>query len=180
MQSAKPLRQRRNFEEAKKWGEIMVEREQEDIPSCKAFLATILLEQVLNDHLAVLTKQLDNSQREQLRRAIGLFTEAWDCVTKTELRALRTDWIINRGTAYFNLGESREAIRDLDTALEIEPSHPVLLKNRAVLAFEQGDNKGAIEFLEQIQSNPETPEVPILLANILLADKCFNEAIANT
>ena len=170
--------QRRNFEEARKWGETLVEHEQENIPNYKAALATILVEQVLDDHLAVLTKQLNDAQEEQLRRAIELFTEAWDCVANTELRTLRTDWIINRGTAYFNLGEPREAIRDLDTALEIEPSHPVLLKNRAVLAFEQEDNKGAIEFLEKIQSNPETPEVPILLANILLADKCFSEAIA--
>ena len=170
--------QHRNFEEARRWGETLVEHEQENIPNYKAALATILVEQVLDDHLAVLTKQLNDAQEEQLRRAIELFTEAWDCVANTELCSLRTDWIINRGTAYFNLGESREAIRDLDTALEIEPSHPVLLKNRAVLAFEQEDNKGAIEFLEKIQSNPETPEVPILLANILLADKCFSEAIA--
>lgn len=171
-------RQRRHFEEARRWGEIMVEHEPEDIPEPKAALATILVEQVLEDHLAVLTKQLNDAQEEQLRRAIELFTEAWDCVANTELRTLRTGWIINRGTAYFNLGEPREAIRDLDTALEIEPSHPVLLKNRAVLAFEREDNKGAIEFLEKIQSNPETPEIPILLANILLADKCFSEAIA--
>ena len=170
-------RVRRNFEEAKKWGEIMVEHEKEDVPSCKAFLATILVEEVLEDHLAVLTKQLDDSQKEQLRRAIRLFTEAWDCVANIELHTLRTDWIVNRSTAYFHLDEPREAIEGLNTVLKIEPSHPVLLKHRAILAFEQKENKSAIEFLEKIQPNPETPETPILLADILRADKQFNKAI---
>ena len=167
----------RNFEEAKTWGETLVEHEQENIPNYKAALATILVEQVLDDHLAVLTKQLNDAQEEQLRRAIELFTEAWDCVANTELCSLRTDWIINRSRAYFHLGEPKEAIEDLNTALKIEPSHPVLLKNRAILAFEQRDNKSAIEFLEKIQPNPEIPEIPILLAYILRADKQFNKAI---
>ena len=170
-------RQHRDFEEAIKWGEIMVEHEQEDVPSCKPALATILLEQVLNDHLAVLTNQLDESQKEQLRRAIGLITEAWDCVANTELRTFRTDWIINRSTAYVHLGELEEAIKDLDASLKIEPSNPTLLGMRAMLAFEQGKNKNAIGFLEKIQSAPETPDAPILLADILLAEERFDEAI---
>ena len=170
-------RQHRDFEEAIKWGEIMVEHEQEDVPSCKPALATILLEQVLNDHLAVLTNQLDESQKEQLRRAIGLITEAWDCVANIELRTFRTDWIINRSTAYVHLGELEEAIKDLDASLKIEPSNPTLLGMRAMLAFEQGKNKNAIGFLEKIQSAPETPDAPILLADILLAEERFDEAI---
>ncbi len=170
-------RQRRNFGEARKWGEIMVVREQEDVPSCKAALAAILLEEVLDDHLAVFTNQLNDSQQEQLRRAIGLFTEAWDSVTNTELRTVRTEWIIDRSTAYVHLGELKEAIRDLDIALEIEASNPSLLGRRAMLAFEVGENKSAIGFLEKVQSAPETPGAPILLANILRTERCFDEAI---
>ena len=170
-------RQRRNFAEAKKWGETMVEHEQEDIPDFKAALAIILVEQILDDHLAVLTNQLNESQKKQLSRAIGLFTEAWNSVVNTELRTLRTDWIINKSMAHVRLGELKEAIKDLDTALGIEPSRPVLLKNRAILAFEVGEYNSAIEFLEKIQSAPETPDAPILLADILLVDKRFNEAI---
>ena len=67
----------------------MVEHEQEDIPDFKAALATILVEQVLDDRLAVFTEQPNDSQKEQLRRAIGLFTEAWNSVVNTELRTLR-------------------------------------------------------------------------------------------
>ena len=170
-------RQRRDFEEAIKWGEIMVEHEQEDVPSCKATLATILLEQVLNDHLTVFTNQLDDSQEKQLRRVIGLFTEAWDCVANTELRNVRTDWITNRSTASVHLGELEEAIKDLDAALKIKPSNPTLLGMRAMLAFQQGENKNAIGFLEKIQFALETPGASILLADILLAEERFDEAI---
>ena len=170
-------RQRRNLEEARKWCEITVEDELEDIPDFKAALATILVEQVLDDHLAACTEQLNDSEKEQLKRAIGLFTEVWNRITETELRTSRIDWIINRGTAYFHLGEVKAAIKDLNTALEIEPLHPVLLKNRAILAFKEGNNTSAIEFLETIESLSETPEVPIILANILLVDKRFDKAI---
>ena len=155
----------------------MVAHEQENVSNCKAALATILVDQVLDNRLAVLTKQLDDSQQEQLRRAIELFTEAWNCVANTELRTVWTDWIINRSTAHVHLGELKEAIKDLDTALGIEPSNLSLRRKRAVLAFEQGEYKSAIGFLEEIRSAPETPENTILLANILLADKRFDEAI---
>ena len=170
-------RQRGDFEEAKKWGEIMVANEQENVSNCKAALASILLEQVLSNRLAVLTNQLDDSQKEQLRRAIELFTEAWDSVANTELRTVWTDWIIERSTAHILLGESEEAIKNLNTALEIEPSNPVLLEKRAMSALDQEEYRSAIEFLEAIQSAPETPQAPILLANALLEDKRFNDAI---
>ena len=170
-------KQRQNLEEARKWGETMVEHEQEDIPDFKAALATILVEQVLDDYLAAFTEQPNDSQKEQLRRAIGLFTEAWNCIANTELRILRTDWILNRSTAHVHLGEVKAAIKDLNTALDIEPLNPVLLKNRAILAFKEGENKSAIEFLEKIESDSEIPEVPIILADILLAEKRFDEAI---
>ena len=170
-------RQRLDFEEAKKWGEIMVANEQENVSNCKAALAFILVDQVLDDSFAVFTKQFDDAQQEQLRRAIELFTEAWNCVANTELRTVWTDWIINRSMAHSHLGELEAAIKDLDTALEIKRSNPVLLGKRAMLAFEQGEYKSAIGFLEEIRSAPETPQAPILLANALLEDKRFNEAI---
>ena len=128
-------KQRQNLEEARKWGETMVEHEQEDIPDFKAALATILVEQVLDDYLAAFTEQPNDSQKEQLRRAIGLFTEAWNCIANTELRILRTDWILNRSTAHVHLGEVKAAIKDLNTALDIEPLNPVLLKNKGDISL---------------------------------------------
>ena len=171
-------KQRGNLEEARKWREIMVDHDKEDLPDYKAALAAILIEQGLEDSLAVYTKQLGDSRKEHLTRAVQLLTEAWNCVVNTELHAVRTDWIINRSMAYRLLGESKLGIKDLDAALEIEPSDSLLLKNRALLAVEQEDKEDAIEFLEKIQSVPEASEAQILIATILSSEERFDEAIA--
>ncbi len=168
-------KQRGNFEAAKRWGETMVE--QGNAPDFKAAFATILINQVLEDNLAVGTSQLYEAQKQQLQRAIGFLTEAWNTVSNTELKDYRAYWIINRGIAHFHLGELTKATEDLDTALGIEKSDPILIKNRALLAFECGDIAKAVELLEKIQSAPEVPEAPIILANIFLASKRLDEAI---
>ena len=172
--------QRRNFVEAKRWGEISMAREQENNPVFKASLATILIQEVLDGRVDMYTMHSDDSQKEQLSRAVELLTEAWDCVVNTELRSARTDWIINRSTALRLLGKPQDAIKDLDVAIEIEPSDSILstlLKNRAVLAFEQGNQENAIEFLERIQSEPEIFEAQILIANILFATEDYEKVI---
>ena len=169
-------KQRVNFEEARKWRKIAVANDDENVPDFKAALAALLIEQVTDDEFAVSTNQLNNSQTEQLEKAIELLTEAWDSVADTELRTVRIDWVINRSMAQHLLGNSKGAIKDLDTALEIEQLDPILLKNRAILAFEQGQ-ENAIEFVEKILPAPETPEAPILLASILFVSERYNEAI---
>ena len=170
-------KQRENFEAAKRWGEIMLSQDQGNAPDFKAAFATILIKQALEDNLAVGTSQLHDSQKEQLQRAIGFLTEAWNCVSKTELKDYRADWIINRGIAHFHLGELTKATEDLDTALEIEKSNPILIKNRALLAFECGDIAKAVELLEKIHSAPEVPEAPIILSNFLLVSERLDESI---
>ena len=170
-------KQRENYEAAKRWGEIMVSQDQGNAPDFKAAFATILIKQALEDNLAVGTSQLNNSQKGQLQRAIGFLTEAWDCVSNTELKDYRADWIISRGIAHFHLGELTKATEDLDIALEIEKSNPILIKNRALLAFEYGDIPKSVELLEKIQSAPEVPEAPLILANILFASERLDKAI---
>ena len=140
-------------------------------------MAAILIEQVLENPLTMYTKQPNDSQRHQLRRAVELLTEAWNCVVNTELHAVRTDWIINRSMAYYFLGEWKNAIKDIDAALEIEPLDSLLLKNRAILAVEQGEKESAIEFLGKIQSVPETSKAQIMIATILFLEKRFDAAI---
>ena len=169
-----------DFKEARKWREIMVEQEEADLGS-KASLATVLIEQVLDDGYVMYTKQLDDSQREQLYRAVDLLSEAWNRVADTELRSVRTDWIINRSMALRLLGESEAAIKDLDLAIENEPSDstllPTLLRNRGIFAFEQGNRDSAIDLFERIQSEPENIEAQLTIANILFTDKRYDEAI---
>ena len=170
-------KQRKNFEEAKKWRETMVAYGQEDAPNFKADLATILIDEVLYDSVAVFTKQLNETQKEQLERAIELLTEAWNCVSNTELRTVRTDWIFARSIAHLHLGNTKETIDDLNIALAIEPSDPILIKNHALLTFDPEKPESTIESLEKIQSSPEVPEAPILLANSLRVCERFEEAI---
>ena len=170
-------KQRENFEAAKRWGEIMLSQDQGNAPDFKAAFATILIKQALEDNLAVGTSQLNEPQKEQIQRAIGFLTEAWNTVSNTELKDYRADWIINRGIAHFHLGELTKATEDLDAALEIEKSNPILIKNRALLAFECGDTPKAVELLEKIQSAPEVLEAPIILANFLLVSERLDESI---
>ena len=177
-------KQRRNLKEARKWRETVVASDhdnapdfKDNAPDFKAALAAILIEQVTDDDLAVSTNQLSDLQTEQLENAIELLTEAWNSVADTELRTIRIGWVINRSMAQRLLCNSKQAIKDLDTALEIEQMDPILLKNRAILAFEQGEEDNAIEFVEKILSAPETPEAPILLASILFVYERYNKAI---
>ena len=170
-------KQRENYDAAKRWGEIMVSQDQGNAPDFKAAFANTLIKQVLEDNLAVGTSQLYKAQKEQLQRAIGFLTEAWNCVSNTQLKDYRANWIINRGVAHFHLGELTKATEDLDTALAIEKSNPSLIKDRALLAFECGDIPKAVELLEKIQSALEVPEAPIILVNILFASERLDEAI---
>lgn len=170
-------KQRGNLEETRKWREIMVKHDQEDLPDYKVALATILIEQISDNRVAALTNQLDDTQQEQLRRAIELLTEAWNCVAHTESRNVCSDWIINRSTAYALLDESKEAMKDLDTALEIDSSRPDLLRDRAILAYKELEFESALEFWKKILSNPEIPNARILYAVTLFTEKRFSEAI---
>ena len=171
-------RQRRDFEQAIKWGETSVSRAQDEGANCQGALARILVEQILNDLPAMLTQQLHDSHKERLKRAVELFTEAWNSIENTEMRTVKTDWIIWKSTALDLLGEYTAAIEALNTAIQIEPDYPVLFMKRALLAFKQEDYCGSIGFLETIKSAPEIPEVSILLANILLLVERIDEAAA--
>ena len=170
-------RQRKDFEQAIKWGETSISRAQDGIANYQAALARILVEQILDNRTALITQQLDGSQKEQLERAVELFSKAWDSVANTELCTVATDWIIWKSTALDLLGENTAAIEAINTAIQIEPDYPVLYMKRALLALKQGDYHGSIGYLETIQSAPETPEAPILLANILLVVERLEEAI---
>ena len=174
-------RQRREFGHAIKWGEITIARAQDEVSNrkaaWKASLARILVEQITNDRCAILTQQLDDSHKERLNRAVELFTEAWDSVANTELSTVATDWIIWKSTALDLLGDYTAAIDAINTAIQIEPDYRVLYMKRALLALKQGDYHGSIGYLKTIQSAPETPEAPILLANVLLVFERLEEAI---
>lgn len=170
-------RRQRDFEKAREWGEISIASDHENNLDFKVGLAAILIEEVLEAPFAMYAQQLSDLQQGDLKWAVELLTEAWDSVSDTELPRFRTDWVLNRSMAYYLLVEFKKAAEDIDTALGLGCTDPVVKKNRAILAFRGGDTKTAIEFWKKIKSAAETPEAHIGLAGALSVDKRHDEAI---
>ncbi|GAH62320.1 unnamed protein product, partial [marine sediment metagenome] len=61
--------------------------------------------------------------------------------------------------------------------LEAEPTNPMYIKHRALLANESDDIQKAITLLKTIQFAKETPEAPLLLAVALRNERKYAEAI---
>ena len=171
-------RKRKKLNDSKKWLEIAVEKDKEDLPELKGIFGEILLELVIEDQSTIYGIQLNEVQKDQLRKSTELFSSAWDRIADTELRKLRLTWIVNRGTAKGHLGDLEGAIKDVETALEVEPSNPIFIKHRALLAYRSDDNEKAIELLKGILLAKETPEAALLLAEVLRKENKSQEAIS--
>lgn len=171
-------RKRNNLFESKKWLEIAVVNDKENLPELKGDLGGILIELIAEAPSAVYGNQLNEAQKEQIKKSIELLTSVWNRVADTDLRKLRLAWIVNRGLAKRLLGDLEEAIKDVEIALEAEPSNPIFVKHRALLAYEIGDNEKAITLLKGILSVKETPEAPLLLAEALHKENKSLEAIS--
>lgn len=167
-----------NLESAREWSEVA--NEKEGGPYFKANLGTILIEQIFADDFRVHTKQLGDSQKQQLKRGVELLTQAWNAVENTGLRSVYTDCLMNKSIALTLLGKLEEATENIDKALQIEPLNPLLLKNKAIISLEQGRAELGIELLEklkEIDSAHERCEVEIIRANMLLESEQYDEAI---
>lgn len=124
-------RKRNNFTEAKKWLEIAVENDTENSPDLKGALGEVLIESVIKDPSSINGVQLNDLQKKQIQDSISLLTSAWDHIADTDLRKMRLTWIVNRGYAKSLLGGSTNmegAIKDVEIALQMEPSHPTFIK----------------------------------------------------
>lgn len=171
-------RKRKKLSEAKKWIEIAIKTDKKDLPELKGIFGEILLELVIEDQSTIYGIQLNEVQKDQLRKSIELFSSAWNRIADTELRKLRLTWIVNRGIAKGHLGDLEGAIKDVETALEVEPSNPIFIKHRALLAYKSDDNEKAIELLKGILLAKETPEAALLLAEVLRKENKSPEAIS--
>ena len=160
-------KERGNLAETQKWREMALANDTGQSPHFKAALAAVLIEQVLTNRTVILTNQVDALKKAQLEQAVQLLSEAWECVVNTELRFARSDWVINRSTVYEILGHLEASIKDVDTALELEPSNPVFIRSKARLLSKTGKTQEAVPLLKSIQNAKETPEVPIMLADVL-------------
>jgi tetratricopeptide (TPR) repeat protein len=175
---ADQARKRGKPEEAKKWLETAIENDSDDLPELKAALGEILLSLMLQDSRVANAHLINDSEREIVQKIVQLLTQAWERISKTDLKDFRLGWVVNRGIAKGLLNDYAGAVNDIETALDVEPSNPLFIKYRAMLAREGKDNKKAEVFLKDIINAPETPEASLLLAEVLLEEKRPNEAIA--
>jgi len=164
-------------EEAKKWLQTAIKNDSDDLPELKAALGEIMLDLVLQDPRISKAHAISPSDKETIEEAVKLLTAAWERVSATDLRKARLGWVVNRGIAKGLLGDSDGAIKDMDTALEVEPSNPIFIKYRAMLAHEGQDNEKSIALFKKILDAPETPEAPLMLAEVLLDEKHPDEAV---
>jgi len=170
-------RKRGDFAEARNWLEIAIKKEKDDSPDLKAELGEVLLQSVMEDKSVIYTGQLSDIQEKQVQKALQLLTSAWEKVANTGIRNFRVSWIASRGLAKRLLRDLEGAIEDNEVALKAEPSDPTFIMNRAILAYENNDNKTAISLARQILSSKETPGAVLLLARALREEGEFSEPI---
>lgn len=164
--------------ETRSWLERAVRNDKENIPDLRGTLGSFILDAVARRQTVVTHEQLNEAQRAQVLEAKRLLTEAWERVADTDLRNYRLPWVVNRSLANKLLGNLDEAVRDVETGLAGDPSNPVYIKHRAVLAYLEGEGEQALDLLRGILQAKETPEAPLIFGDILLTEKRPGEASA--
>ena len=169
-------RKEQKFNEAEKWLKVAIENDKEDLPDFKGALGETIVESVISDEHVRYTNQPSESHKDRLKEAVRLLTLVWERVCNTDIRGLKVFWLEKRGIAKALLGDTQAATRDLDLALTIKPSDPILIKNRALIAFMSNDYEEAISLLENIANDPQVPDTPLMLANVLGASRRYEKA----
>jgi len=92
---------------------------------------------------------LDKCKTQSYEEAIVLFTKA--------IEAEENPYIYSeRGVAYLHVNNRKQALSDLDKALELEPNNPYRYSSRAYVRDFMGDVKGAVEdYKKAIELDPD-------------------------
>ena len=170
-------RKKKDLPNTMQWLRIAVKNDKDDLPDLKGALGSLIINAVLEDRTAFFVNQFSDSQQNQISEAIKLLDEVWNKIADTDLRKLRSEFIANRGFAKKLLGNIEDAIKDIDIALEIDPTNPLVIKNRALIAIESEDNEKAIKLLQIIITNEETPEASVTLAQVMKKEKKYSDGI---
>ncbi|MEG4814901.1 PIN domain-containing protein [Microcoleus sp. K5-D4] len=167
------------YEKAEEWWQAALNNNNgNSMDSVKAFLAVALMEPIIQNYPLIAAGQLLDSQKHSLERAVSLFTEVLGgaYVNPNDLSPLKFTALVNRAGTLRLLGHYDEAIRDIEIALRKKPKEPYLIKQRALLAHEKGNEEEAYNYVQQILFSPETPEASLLAASSLMALKRVKEA----
>lgn len=143
----------------------------------RAVLAGVLLKIAIQNPILIADGHITSKAKEFLTRASELYNEVWKEIAGTELREFRIAWLINKSQADRLLGKKDEALAAIATAIEIVPGDPAVLKQRAVLQYEDGKIEEAISTLQKIGFNRDVPDTLLLEAGFLREQKKYSEAI---
>ncbi len=136
------------LDEAKKWLEISIENETENILEARPLLASILLDRVLLDPTTIPGIQLNSIHIKEIERSIELFTDSWNSIKDQNLRILNLHWIVNRATAKRLLGNIEGSRDDINYAFSLDSSNSQLLRFKASIEFECGEFEKVIDLLK--------------------------------
>ncbi len=168
---------RKSYELAKKWFQTAIKNgEAGDLSNIKVLLAVAIMEPILKNFSLLLAGQITADQQLALERAIEILTEIIGGDYPQNLHSGLLVPLANRGSALRWLNRIDEAIRDTDIALRIKPHNPQLIKQRALLAYTRNEKSQAITYLEEIITNPSTPEASILTAAWMMDEGRFKDA----
>jgi tetratricopeptide (TPR) repeat protein len=166
------------FAETRSWLETAVRNDKDNVPDFRGTLGTFILDSMTRRQSVVTYEQLNDAQCGEVLEAKRLLTEAWDRVAETDLRNDRLPWLVNRSLANKLLSDLDEAVKDVETALAGDPSNPIYIKHRAVLAYLNEEGERALDILRGILNAKETPEAVLIYGDILLTEKRAGEAAA--
>lgn len=162
---------RKLYDKAEEWWQSALEGNNDrSMDSVKAFLAVTLLKLVAKNYPLIAAGQLSEHQKHNLERAVKLLTEVLggEYINPNDLSHLQFTALVNRASALRLLGRYDEAIYDIEVARKKDPDDHYLVKQRALLAHEKGNEEEAYSYVKQILASPQIPESSLLAANFLI------------
>ncbi|TQD27911.1 GreA/GreB family elongation factor [Methanolobus vulcani] len=165
------------FEEAIKWLEIAIVNEKETIIEMRPLLASILLDMILSDSEKIQEFQLNEKDKNTLKKVIDLITTSWNSISDPNLQKIHVDWIVNRCIAKHLLGNQDGFKDDINDAFKFDPSDSRIIYFKALMVLEHNEIEKAISLLKDIDFDKTIPEVPLLYFDLLRKQGKFADAI---
>ena len=153
------------FEEAITLCRSLVETDPED-PDALLALSECLLHFVQSNSPLV---GFSDDTFEKLREAEFLAAKAIEFLRRTELKIRCREALIIRACACALLGQTDDAIGDLDEVLEADPTHPEALYNKGLLLLQDNQPSAARAALKSIQDSVRRADAILPLADACLA-----------
>jgi tetratricopeptide (TPR) repeat protein len=156
-----------------------IDNSSNNLNGVKVCLGFTLMEPIAEQYSTISLGQIREEQKSDLERAIALFDEVLEekYLNPKELIGVKFEALINRAGSLRLLKRWNESIRDFDVILAKEPNNPHWIKQRALLANEQGKEAEAVNYLNKILSAPEVPEASLLAADLLVILDRLDEAL---